>query len=240
MTTPQLEKVYFNWIMKNPKYFEVVKPIFFRNNEIQFVYRIIKTYMSKSTDVEVPTPRQILDMVSLEDKDGIITKPVLKSILKDNLSEYDEKNFIEPNFNGWVLSNRIKVGSVDIIEETRNLDSVSVFDNVMESANKIRSIVEDMSSLAFVQDDDLGSDFDDPETHVQDNSRFKVKTGFDTIDHMLGGGWDIQTLNCIMAETNNGKCSTYDTKIKVRNSKGNSKEVKIGDLFNTHRENNRS
>ena len=62
-----------------------------------------------------------------------------------------------------------------------------------------------MSSLSFIQDDDLGSDFDDAENHIQDSSKFKVRCGFETIDHMLGGGWDIQTLNVIMAETNGGK-----------------------------------
>jgi replicative DNA helicase len=62
-----------------------------------------------------------------------------------------------------------------------------------------------MSSTNFIQDDDLGSDFDEPENHVQDSSKFKVRCGFDTVDHMLGGGWDISTLNVIMAQTNGGK-----------------------------------
>jgi hypothetical protein len=60
-----------------------------------------------------------------------------------------------------------------------------------------------MSSTNFVQDDDMGSDFDD-EDHVQDSSKYKVKCGFETIDHMLSGG-DISTLNVIMAQTNGGK-----------------------------------
>lgn len=161
--------------------------------------------MLKSSDTQVPTPRQILDMVSLEDKEGVITKDILKSILQVDLKEYDEKNFIEPKFNAWVLSNRLKTGTVDIIDETRNLDTVSDFDAAIEAANKIKGIVDEMSSLNFVQDEDLGSDFDDPENHVQDTSKFKIKSGFETLDHMLGGGWDVQTLNCIMAETNNGK-----------------------------------
>ena len=205
MTTPQLEKVYFNYILNNKKFFNVVKPFFFRNSEIQFVYGVIRSYILSSSDPKVPTPRQILDMVSLEDKEGLITKPILKSILQVDLKEYDEKNFIEPNFNGWVLSNRLKTGTVDIIDETRNLDSISNFDKAIEAANKIKFIVDEMSSLNFVQDDDLGSDFDEPENHVQDSSKFKVKSGFESIDHMLGGGWDIQTLNVIMAETNGGK-----------------------------------
>jgi len=203
--TPQLEKVFFNYILAYKKYFELVKPFFFRNSEIQFVYGVIRNYILSSSDTKIPTPRQILDMISLEDKEGVITKEILKSILQVDLKEYDEKNFIDPKFNAWVLSNRLKTGTVDIIEETRNLDQIHDFDKAIEAAERIKLIVDEMSSTNFVQDDDLGSDFDDPENHVQDSSKFKIKSGFETLDHMLGGGWDIQTLNCIMAETNNGK-----------------------------------
>lgn len=203
--TPQLEKVFFNFILKYKKYFDIVKPYFFRNSEIQFVYGVVRNYIVNSSDTQVPTPRQILDMVNLEDKEGIITKEILKSILQVDLKEYDEKNFIEPKFNAWILSNRLKTGTVDIIDETRNLDSISDFEKAVEAADRIKAIVDEMSSTNFVQDDDMGSDFDDPENHVQDSSKFKVKCGFESIDHMLGGGWDISTLNVIMAETNNGK-----------------------------------
>lgn len=230
--TPQLEKVFFNYILKNKKYFEIVKPYFFRNSEIQFVYGVIRKYMQKSTDVQVPTPRQIWDMISLEDKDGVITKEILKSILQVDLKEYDDKNFIEPKFNAWVLSNRLKTGTVDILEETRNLDNISDFENAIEAANKIKSIVDEMSSTNFVQDDDLGSDFDEPEHHVQDTSKFKVKCGFETIDHMLGGGWDVQTLNVLMAQTNGGKCTFFNTNISVRNKyKNDIYSGKIGSFF---------
>jgi replicative DNA helicase len=203
--TPQLEKVFFNFILKNKKFFDIVKPYFFRNSEIQFVYGVIRNYIVNNNDTQVPSPRQILDMVALEDKEGTITKEILKSILNVDLKEYDEKNFIEPKFNAWILSNRLKTGTVDIIDETRNLDNISDFEKAVEAANRIKGIVDEMSSTNFIQDDDLGSDFDDAENHVQDSSKFKVKYGFESIDHMLGGGWDISTLNVIMAETNNGK-----------------------------------
>ena len=203
--TPQLEKVFFNYILKNKKYFDVVKTFFFRNSEIQFVYGVIRQYMLDNNDPGIPTPRQILDMVSLEDKEGVITKDILKSILQVDLKEYDEKNFIEPKFNAWILANRLKTGTVDIIDETRNLDSISDFEKAVEAAGRIKAIVDEMSSTNFVDDDDMGTDFDDAESHVQDSSRFKVSCGFPTIDHMLGGGWDIGTFNVIMAETNNGK-----------------------------------
>ncbi len=232
MINSSLEKVFFNYILKNKKYFEIIRPFFFRNSEIQFVYGIIREYMVKNSEAQIPTPRQILDMITLEDKEGLITKEILKSILTDNLKDYDEKNFIEPKFNAWILSNRIKAGTVDIIDETRNFDTLSDFESAIERANKIKSIVDEMSSTNFIDDDDMGSDFDEPELHVQDSSRFKVKSGFETLDHILGGGWDIATLNCLMAETNNGKCTFSDTKIFIRNIKlDNRKSISINRLF---------
>jgi hypothetical protein len=230
--TPQLEKVFFNYILKNKKYYDIVKPFFFRNSEIQFVYGVIRNYMLNSKEPKVPTNRQILDMVVIEDKESIITKEILKSILSVDLKEYSEIDFILPKFNAWVLSNRLKTGTVDVIEETRNLDNISNFEKAMESANKIRGIINEMSSTNFIEDDDLGSDFDEPEHHVQDSSKFKVKCGFETIDHMLGGGWDISTLNVIMAQTNGGKCFFGDGYIKVRNLGINQiKEDKIEKIF---------
>jgi replicative DNA helicase len=203
--TVSLEKIFFAFITKNKRYFEIIDVFFFKNVEIQFVYNIIRNYMIKGGNIEMPTPKQILEMVNLEDRDGIITKDILKSILSVNLGEYDEENFIIPKFNAWILSNKLKHGTVDIIDETRNLDNVTDFDSAIQAANRIRGIVDQMSSTSFVSDDDLGSDFDDPEHHLQDTAKYKIRSGFDTIDHMLGGGWDIMTLNVIMAETNNGK-----------------------------------
>ena len=203
--TISLEKVFFAYVIKNKRYFDVVEPFFFKNSEIQYVYTILRQYMMKNSDAEVPHPKQILEMVSLEDRDGLITKEILKAMLTVNLTEYDESNFIIPKFNAWILSNRLKSGTVDIIDETRNLDTINDYEDAVLAANKIRSIVDQMSKTDFVNDDDLGSDFDDPENHVQDSSKFKIPSGFATIDHMLGGGWDISTLNLIMASTNAGK-----------------------------------
>lgn len=201
-----IEKIFFGYLLKNKKYFHIVEPFFFKNNEIQFVYEIIRNYMLKDSDIQLPSPKQILEMVQLEDKDGLITKDILKSMLTVELEDYDEQNFIIPKFNAWILSNRLKAGTVDIVEETRNLDTINDFEETLLAASKIKEIVEQMSSLSFVKDeDDMGSDFDDVEAHVQDSAKFKVKSGFATLDHMLGGGWDIGTLNMLMGETNSGK-----------------------------------
>lgn len=229
-----LEKIFFTYINKNTKYFDLVESFFFKNTEIQFVYNILKQYISDNKSSEIPTPRQIFEMVSLEDKDGIITKEILKSILSTNLSEYDEENFIIPKFNTWILTNKIKSGAIDIIEETRNLDNITDFEKAVESANKIKSIVEKVSSINFITDDSLGSDFDDVESHSQDNSRYKVKSGFNTLDHMLGDGWDAGSLNILMGETNSGKCFFGSSKLEIRSKKTGKIKVISGEkMFST-------
>ena len=91
-----------------------------------------------------------------------------------------------------------------------------------------------MSKTDFVNDDDLGSDFDDPENHVQDSSKFKIPSGFATIDHMLGGGWDISTLNLIMAETSNGKCCHFVSEISIRDKKNDKISVSNFESFFTN------
>lgn len=231
--TISLEKIFFCYILQNKKYFTIVEPFFFKNAQIQFVYKCVREYMTKSPDIQLPSAKQIWEMINLSDKEDLVTKESLKNMLTTNLSDYDEKNFIIPRLNLFILSNRIKSSAGDIIDEARNIDTLTEFDDAITVASKIKLIVDEMNNTNFVQDENLGSDFDNPEDHIQDTSRFKVKSGFDTLDHLLGGGWDIQTLNCIMAETNNGKCCLYNTKLHIKDKKtGEISTEEIGRIFN--------
>ena len=203
--TITLEKIFFAYILDNKKYFPVVEPHFFKNNSIIFVYDIIRKYMIADSSIELPSPKQIWEMVSLEDKTELITKDILKMLLTVKLDEYDEVNFIIPKFNSWITTNKIKLGVSDIVDESRSLD-----DATMEEANaiidKMKTIFTTMTSDTFSTDDeDLGADFDDPEAHAQDTAKYKVKTGIPCLDQMLGGGFDVAALHCIMAMTNGGK-----------------------------------
>lgn len=206
MITADLEKTFMNFITDNKRYYEIVKPHYFRNNEIQFVYEVIRNYCLENHDAQKPSPKQIWEMVSQADMGGLITKEILKSILTYDVNDYDIANFITPQITTWILSNRLKSGSVDIAEKIRELDSSNRPEDIMEKANVIKSIADDMSSLNFIEDgDDLGSDFDDAERHLQDTAKNKISSGYVTIDHMLGGGWDAKTLNILLSATNGGK-----------------------------------
>ncbi len=203
--TINLERIFFVYILNNKRYFSTIEPYFFKNPDIQFVYGIVKEYMSKDIETEVPSPKQIAEMVRIEDKDNTITKDMLLAMLKVDLKEYDESKFIKPKFNTWILINRIKSGTTDIIDDSRELDGVSSFDDALAIANKIKEKILDSTNTKFDSDDSLGSDFDDAEAHIQDLGAHKVKTGWESLDTILGGGWDVQTFNVIMGHTNAGK-----------------------------------
>jgi replicative DNA helicase len=203
--TISLEKIYFFYILQNKKYFPIVEPHYFKNAQIQLVYKIIREYCLKDIDTPVPSAKQIWEMVSLQDKEELVTKESLKNMLSVDLSNYDEKHFLIPRLNVFIMVNRAKSAIGDIVDEARSLDEVVEYDDAVSTCNKIKGIADEMNNTSFIHDDDLGSDFDEVEHHVQDTSTQKVSSGFDTLDHMLGGGWDIKTLNCLMAETGNGK-----------------------------------
>ena len=203
--TVNLEKIFFVYVLKNKKFINVIEPHFFKNVDIQFCYSVMRKWMVKFPDSEIPTPKQFYEMVSIEDPDNRITKDIFLSILKVDLSEYDEDRFIKPKFKAWILINRIKSGTVDTIDETRNIEDISDYDKAIEIANKIKGIVDESTKLDFDSDDDLGSDFDDADSHNQDHSVTKIKTGFDSLDTIMCGGFDIQTLTVLMAPSNAGK-----------------------------------
>jgi len=203
--TITLERIFFAYILRNKSYFDVVLPHFFKNPDMEFVYRVIRKYMVENTGSDVPSPKQIAEMVFLEDTDKRISVDILRTMLKVELAEYDEDKFIKPKMTAWILINRVRGATNDIIDESRSLEGIQDLESALACVNKIKMITDEATSVNFNDDDDLGADFDNPEEHSQDHSHSKVKTGWDTLDHVLGGGWDISTFNCIMGETNSGK-----------------------------------
>lgn len=230
--TITLEKIFFKYILLNKEYFEPILPSFFKNPDMEFIYGVIRKYMNENPGTDVPKPKQIAEMVFLEDKDEKITKQLLRTILSEEIAEYDEEKFIKPKLKAWILINRLKMAANDIIDETRGLDDIQDLDGSLRSVNKIKEITEKATTFDFESDDDIGSDFDNPEAHIQDHSQDKVKTGWDSLDHVLGGGWDVSTFNVIMGETNSGKCS-FDSDIYVKHKKTSKVEkIKIEEFFN--------
>jgi len=224
-----MEKHYFVWIMDNPEQFSKVEPYFFKNQDIQFIYTVIREEYLKSESRIIPSPQQIYAMVKLADEDNKINAKVIQLLLKsDNTDISDE--WLLPRFKAWKIQNQLKGDVLKSIDMVRGIEEVN-YDNIQEVASKLKNLFNNVM-LVDDDDDDLGDDFDDPESHKQRLLKNTIPSGWSAIDSILGGGWSKSTFNVLMGETNVGKCLDYQSIIKIKNKKtGEIKEIAIGDLY---------
>lgn len=205
------EKLYFAYILTKPEYMKRVEPYFFRSNEIQFVYTVIKQEYFMNTSDGIPKIKRIVELVKLKDTNKTVSKEVLKAILTVNLDEYspdgkdDSKHaWLDKRVQAWITFNNVQSGLAEAVDYIRNVDNLD-FDNIREVAGKIKLIINNNTNTTFSDSTDLGSSFDDIETHIQDDATEKVDTGWDCMNHILNGGWDIKTLNFLAGMSNSGK-----------------------------------
>ena len=225
-----MEKHYFVHILDNPDQFSKVEPFFFRNADIQFIFTVIREEYLRSESHIVPSVQQIYSMVKLADQDNKINDKVIKLLLQSDNSDISQE-WLSPRFKAWKINNQLKGDTLKMIDMIRGIDEVD-YDNVTEIAQKAKTM---FNNVLLVDDDDqdLGSDFDDPESHKQLVSKNCIPTGWSSIDSILSGGWSKSTLNVIMGETNVGKCFSANTYISIRNKKtGEIIKIKAVDFYN--------
>ena len=89
------------------------------------------------------------------------------------------------------------------IEYIRGLDEID-FDKVSDVSAKITQMFNETKMISD-DDEDLGDDFDDAETHRVTEATKKMPTGWKAMDKILGGGWDQSSMSVLMGETSVGK-----------------------------------
>jgi len=224
-----LEKLFFAKILEEPSQFYKVDSNFFENDQIRFIYDIIRNTYIESIEKIVPSPKQIWAMIQLNDTKKIITKESFKILFKESTQDISDE-WLTKKFKAWKSSKytRQKIyESIDIIKGMEEID----YDNVMDIVSRLKNTFSEIDSISN-DDEDLGDDFDNPESHKQSISLRKMSSGWSNIDKILNGGWDRATFNVIMGETNVGKCQSFDTQIVIKNKISNkTQKIKIGDLF---------
>lgn len=229
--TANLEKVLMHYIFQNPLYFKTVQPHYFKNQDVQFVYKTTRDSYLGSNDREVPSLVEVFELVKLADKTGDMSPELVKSVLRVDLTQF-RKEQLDKFYQSLVLTNAMKDGLTESIEKLREID-VNNLDSIKAAAAMIKEIVQ-ASTTVVVDDGGLGVNFDDAEAHNQDAYANKVPCGWKTMDRLMGGGWDRKTFNVIMGETNVGKCYVSNTLVTLKNKLTNQVyKVEIGELY-TH------
>jgi len=203
--TANLEKQFFNWILRNPNHFRIVMGFYFENEDIRFVYDVIRNEYMSSEDKQVPSSKEIISLVQLKDKAGRIPDEFIKALLKFNPDDYREE-YITTRFNAWVLYYSATNGLMESYEDVKNIDKTDI--NAVKAA--ISRIRENMDEGLNVQvnKSSLGLDFDDPDAHDQDTEHNKITSGFACFDTITEGGFDRKTFNVWMGAPGAGKSLT--------------------------------
>lgn len=203
--TANLEKIFFNWILKNPEHFKNVQGFYFENEHIKFVYDCIRNEYLASNDKVVPGKLEITNLVKLYDKTDKISLDFIKALLKIDFNEYREE-FVLPRFKAWVLHQSTISGLVNAIEDIKGLDQTD-YNKVLEAVAKVKTKIEDATTVQL-EKGSIGLDFDDPDSHDQELAINKITTGYQCVDQILEGGWDRKTLNVWMGSPGSGKSLT--------------------------------
>jgi len=203
--TTNLEKIFFNWILKYPEYFKNVYGYYFENEDIKFVYDCIKNEYLSSTDKIVPKQKEIISLVKLYDKENKITTDLIKALLKIDFDEYRDE-YVAPRFKSWVYYNSTISGLMDSYEDIKGLDKTD-FNKVQEAISKVRENIDNAINIQLDKGS-LGLDFDDPESHDQELEVNKITSGFKCFDAITEGGFDRKTFNVFMGSPGSGKSLT--------------------------------
>lgn len=203
-----MEKYFFAYVLENPKFFSRVEPMCFKNAKIKFVFdRIRSFYLKQDKSGQVPSNHKIFELIRLDDPDGdAISSEYLKGLLNvdiGNIVQGKDDNYLKKSFYSWMTYNNMKLKMYEAADWLRDMNEID-YNNTELIASRLRDVMS-TATLMNYDDENLGLDFFDAESHVQDTSHSKIPTGWQSIDELLNGGWSRKTLNIIVGGSNSGK-----------------------------------
>lgn len=197
MQNQHLENIWFKAVIDNPSYIEATESSYFKNADFQEAFKVVKSFWKKYQ--QVPSKNQVREsakLLKLEDK---LTDSLLESMWSISLNDYDT-DWLQQNTESWIEWKTLEKSAVDSINYIRSTDVTP--DNIKDVINTYKSIVVDRNKVDFSFD--IGLNFKDPEAHKQPSS-LTFSSGYDYIDHCLGGGFSAKCLYVLLGQPKVGK-----------------------------------
>ena len=192
------EKLFYNWIIQNPNYFESVSKEFFNDKNIQILYNIaLKFYQRFSKSPSKEQMKTLIDNSKKAAQEGI-NYDIVNQIYNIDLNQYN-KDWLKRTFNPWVQWRNFENTLFDIqyyIENTK----ISP-DNAEAIIEEVKTMFNNRTSMRL--ESDLGLDFFNPESHVLEESA-KIQSPWKYINSM-NGGYDAASLVTYIGMPNVGK-----------------------------------
>jgi len=180
--TQDFEKIFFRLSLKKPKYLESIKTGFYTSDEIDILSRLAFKFYEKYH--ETPSKEQTKLLAQRSKSANKIESNIIDMIYDVNLNEYDEE-WLTNTAESWIKWRTFDISLIDTVEFIKSTE-VSP-ENVEAIIGKVKMLINDRNSLTF--NTDLGLDFFNADAHDQHETE-KVSSGYNFIDHALGGGYD--------------------------------------------------
>lgn len=180
--TQDFEKIFFKLSLSKPKYLEAIKTGFYTSEEIDLLSKLSNKFHEKFH--ETPSKEQMKLLVQRSKAKDKIEPSMVDLIYDVNLNEYDEE-WLTSTAESWIKWRNFDISLIDTVEFIKTTEVTP--DNADSIISKVKSLINDRNNLTF--NSDLGLDFFDPDSHDQMEND-KVSSGYNFIDHALGGGYD--------------------------------------------------
>jgi KaiC/GvpD/RAD55 family RecA-like ATPase len=197
MQNQHLENVWFKSVIDNPSYIEATESGFFKNNDYQEAFKVVKSFWKKYQ--QIPSKNQIRESAKLLKIEDKLTDSLLESMWSINLEDYDQ-DWLQQNTESWIEWKTLEKSAVDSINYIKSTEVTP--ENIKDVINTYKSIVVDRNKIDFSFDS--GLDFNDPDAHIQLSSQ-TFSSGYDYIDFCLGGGFSAKCLYVFLGQPKVGK-----------------------------------
>jgi len=177
------ESIFFHYILENQVFLNSTKPEFFSNQTLKDIFEIAKVHSLKYK--ESPSQQQLYELIRIKGLAEKYSEDVVEALYntKQQLSQYDP-DWLEENVGPWIrVRNLENVMRKSIAFMKTNKMTA---ENASEVVEKVRHMMTTETAIDFGFD--LGADFFDPTTHLQQRLQ-RTPTGYPYIDKCLKGGW---------------------------------------------------
>jgi replicative DNA helicase len=208
------------YVCRNPHLTNSIDEDFFRNAYVGRLYKVVKQFYKNFKnipfDLDNPSVEQIEIIANKNPKicvidDGISQEENVKNFVANSEhiinTPYEKysRDWLDESIKSWIQWENFQKGFRMAVEYQKTQKVTP--ENMKDVINKSKEIFNSRSNISF--DDDLGDDFEDPETHKQTQVTDLISTGWSDLNTWLSGshngGWEKGTLNFLVGETNIGK-----------------------------------
>ena len=189
------DKLIFKYMLEHPKYLPFINERSFDNADMQYVANKAKEFYLEYG--EAPQMVQMQALVKGDSKE--ISNETIETLYSADVSSADA-TWIKATCEGWIRYRTLNNNLIKAITYVKTSD-VSL-SNVNHIVDTCCEIIGDTTTISF--DDNLGSDFWNPESHKPPTVD-KISYTWEYWDRVAKGGVDRKTLSCYLGGTNVGK-----------------------------------